>query len=388
MKRMLLIVLAAFYCGCGPQRLDVGSGDAGAPGLPTPASRSTVVVPRQRNLRSLVGDEFHLYWIVDEGGQSEVWRCGKRDCAGTTQSFLRWGNSDLAALQLRGETMYLIGTGSILSCPTAGCDAPNAVVARSLRPTAVAFDDANIYWAEPRDGAIFSCPLAGCDHATAAPVLDARVWELAIDGSNLYWIAPDPKVNALDPVRRTDIVFAPKDGSAAPTTLVIRPGHATSLVVRDGFVTWAMSQESGSIERCPTTGCLDGMPELVADQQSSPYFVTVDRDARIWMNGKGAAKPWSMGGTRIDGPTTVARIVKIVACDLSNCASSIEVLDESYGGDTSAGPWGWMQPQGMVVDSEAIYWIGDVVPVGPQGSQEVTVDASIRRLARGPRGAR
>jgi hypothetical protein len=382
-------MLAALSWNCGGEALDLGGAKPGSPGPATPASRSTVIVSGQRNLRSLVSDDLHLYWIVDEGGGSEVWRCEKQDCAATAQSFLRWGESAIVALQIRGDTMYLIVLGSILSCPTASCAAPSVVVAMMGHPAAVAFDDSNVYWAQPRDRAIFSCPLTGCEHAVAAPVLGADVWDLALEGPHLYWIAPDAtKPTGVAAPHRTDVIFAPKDGSGSPTTLVIRPGHATSLVTRDGFVTWAISKASGSIERCPTTGCSGGTPELIAEQQPSPYFVTVDNGHVIWMNGKSAARHWSMGGNPIEGPTTVPRTVQIVTCELSDCANSIQVLDEASGGDTSAGPWGWMQPRGMVVDAAAIYWIGDLVEVGPQAPQAANIHASIRRLARRPGGAR
>jgi hypothetical protein len=361
MKSALPFVLIALTGGCGGKTLDVGGNDRshGSPdGSPpgTGVDAGSWPVPLQRNARSLRSEGSYLYWIADQDGFSEIRRCEKSAGAGTMSTLMKIPTSSaLSSIEIRGDVIYAVDTLRILSCPVGGCSSPHVVVT-NVNVAAVAIDDFNVYWSQRvldrgsphQKDTIYACPLTGCMQGT--PVLSADASELAVDATSLYWIAGD-----VDYQRKAIAVMsAPKDGSAGPTLLAPQQNLAVSLVLRDGFVYWATSFTLGTVARCPIAGCPSDGPEVFVDHQYFPHFVNPADDFLFWMNRASETLP---SGRRF----------QILGCQLASCATTTEVFDE--GG------------YGMVVDSEAIYWIGDVVQV-PSGSQGPVFDASIRRTER------
>jgi hypothetical protein len=257
-----------------------------------------------------------------------------------------------------------------------GCSSPTVIVT-GVQPVAAAFDESKVYWSQRNDvnSNIYTCPLTGC--AKGTPILATDAIDIAVDATRIYWIVGDVTY----PRSPIAIMSAPKDGSAAPTMLAAHQNQAASLVLRDEFVYWVTSFTVGAVARCPVAGCPSDGPELLSRDQHFPHFVNPDGHALFWMNGASAP----------DKPSSVERPVQIMGCQLSNCASSTEVLDEGLGGGygvRAAATWKSFEavsspPREMVVDSEAIYWMADVVNAGVAGAPlGSVVDVAIRRTER------
>jgi hypothetical protein len=385
MKSALPLVLIALTGGCGGKTLNVGGYDPSrsSPDGSTPATGLDAggwPVALQQNARSLRNDGSFLYWIADESGFGEVRRCEKSACAGTMSTLMKIpASSALSSIEIRGDTIYAVDTLRILSCPVDGCTTPHVVVT-NVNVAAVAFDDFNVYWSQRLFDAgsphqketIYACPLTGCTQGT--PVHSADASELAVDATSLYWIAGD-----VDYQRRPIAVMsAPKDGSAPPRLLAPRQNLAVSLVLRDGFVYWATSFTLGTVARCAIAGCPSDGPELLVDHQYFPHFVNPADDFLFWMSGAPASQP-------------PERPVQILGCQLPSCASTTQSFDEGLGGAYGVriavnvnvrGAAPSLPPSEMVVDSEAIYWIGDVVNAPSSPAQKLAVNAAIRRTER------
>jgi hypothetical protein len=176
-------------------------------------------------------------------------------------------------------------------------------------------------------------------------------WSVAVDATHLYWTTSSADIN---PVA---VMSAPKVEMAKESPIVTGQHLAASLVVRDGFVYWANSYTLGSIQRCPVTGCVDGKPEMLADSQFYPRTLNVDGDVLFWVTGINAPGNNQIGNNQI------------FSCQIGNCAATIEVRDEG-------------NINGMVVDSEAIYWLHVVATTTLPSSQRIVADVSIRRTPR------
>jgi hypothetical protein len=141
--------------------------------------------------------------------------------------------------------------------------------------------------------------------------------------------------------------------------------------MRDGFVYWTTSFTLGAVVRCPIAGCPSDGPELFVDRQYFPRFVHPADDFLFWMNGASAPDTASSPGCP----------VQILGCQLASCTATTELFDEGMGGGYGVRTR-LLPPSEMVVDSQAIYWIGDVVNAGPSPPLWSAVDVSIRRTAR------
>jgi hypothetical protein len=383
MKSALPFVFIALTVACGGKTLDIGGYDPSqrSPDGSTPATvgdAGSWPVPLQRNARSLRSERSHLYWIADQSGFSEIRRCEKSACATTISTLVKIPTtSALSSMEIRGDTIYAVDTLRILSCPVGGCSTPHVVVA-NVNVAAVAFDDSHVYWSQREldpgsphgKDTIYACPLTGCMQGT--PVLSADASELAVDASSLYWLAGD-----VDYQRKTIAVMsALKDGSAAPTLLASQQNLAVSLVLRDGFVYWATSFTLGTVARCPIAGCPSDGPELFVDHQYFPHFVNPADDFLFWMNGAPVS-------------SQPERAIQILGCQLPSCTSTTQLIDEGEGGGYGVraaanfrGELPSLPPSEMVVDSEAIYWIGDVVNASASTWPAWAIDVSIRRTER------
>ena len=331
-------------------------------------------VPGQRNARSLRSDGAYLYWMVDEGDNSVIKRCEKRDCGGTQTSFARFTFAGHLGLEIRGDTLYAVTKQAILRCAVADCREPKALIS-SIAPDAVAFDDDNVYWSPRVEAKIFACSLRECATPRLLVTTGTPARELAADETQLFWNASE--TSYIDPP--TAVFSMPKDGSSPPRQIAARQNKAASLVVRDGFVYWATSFTLGAVARCPLAGCPNGEPEVLAERQHYPRFVEPDGDALFWMNG--ASAPDSSNGDRP---------VQLLHCRLPNCSASTEVLDEGRGGgfgvraDDWRASWVALPAREMVVDSDAVYWFGDIVNAVPSPPAGSPIDAALRRTERRP----
>jgi len=383
MTRMPALLFATLLGACGGHTLDLGGAQPDASKTDSvpdahsvPDARAEVAswpVPAQPNARSLHSLGPHLYWMATEATTSEIRRCEKSDC-GNTQTTLTRINGEIMGFEIRGDTIYGATLTSIFSCPIDDCTKVNTIVA-GIAPRGLAVDETNVYWSEWfGDKNLYMWALDGPQRSPSIALIGAAPLELAIDGSRIYWtVQGSPSVGTIA------VMSAPKGNLGAATTIAADQNQAAALTLHGGYVYWTTSYALGTVVRCPITGCAGGAPEVLAERQPYPHFLQTDGDFVFWMNGPKAP----------DTSPSRERPVQILGCQLPNCASSIEVLDEGLGGGFGAranATWGGIQgalpAKELVADEKAIYWFGDVVNASTITATGARVDASVRRTER------
>ena len=366
MRRTLAYALFALGAGCSGKALDLG----GVPGPSldgSPSGDGSILgswpVTDQRNPRSLRSEGPHLYWIADRAAGCAIVRCDKNDCAKTLVPVVQVESAGLWGIEVRRDVLYAADSTSIFSCSTIGCSKLRVVVA-DAEASAVAFDDINVYWSRRGKSAIYSCSLdAACQQINVVEGSDRTdAVELAVNEATLYWIQTEDAY----PQNPGSVRTVAKDGSGAWATFAGVQNQAASLAVRNGFVYWATSFSLGTIARCPSAGCSGG-PEILARSQYFPHFVDPAGDMIFWMN----------GSTLPEDP----RSVEVLGCRAADCTATLEVLDQGLGASIGARSRTFPSRE-LVVDDDAIYWIGDIVNVAPMVDGGVAVVGSIRRTAR------
>jgi hypothetical protein len=366
--RWAALLVTALVSGCGAKSLDIGEqnagGSAGAGGGPpdTPPDGSTAIITHQRGAMWLTSEREHLYWEVREGTLAEIRRCEKVDCAGTVASVVQLPIG-AAIIAVRGQTLYLATGGFVGSCAVTGCGTPVRVV-ENAHPAQAVIDDSRVYWAQPTDTAILTCPLTGCEKANDAVVAGVFAVALAVDDKNIYFATIENT-----PATR-ELFFAPKDGSAAPTSMAKGVGNIDRLRVDGGFLYWNILSPKGQIGRCPVAGCSSAGPEILIDGQAYPRFINIDGDILVWMSEADANSRAS----------SVERTIEIRSCQLSNCAATVEVRAKGRGGGLDLRNASSIPPQ-LALDAQAFYWVGDIVAINPDAAL-FAFDSSIRRMAR------
>jgi hypothetical protein len=378
MKKKWWLLFAIWMPACGGKVLDIG-GPSGSGGSGGGGDTGSWPITGQRNARALKSIGPHLYWIADDSTQHVLRRCEKTRCSSTVTAIARPRYEHLMGFEIVGETLYLVTPGSIVHCPLADCRETRQLVF-GIQPLAVAFDDSNVYWAQPTPGStrylenrIFQCALSGCKEPVPTPFAGTRITDLLVDEERLYWISGTSDV-------AQEISSGKKAETAPVTVLAARQNQVASFALHGGFVYWTTSMIVGAVARCPVTGCGADGPEVLIDRQSYPHFVVPTNEGLTWMNG-----PRASGSLGLP--------IEIRSCLWPDCSSTITVLDQGtgsgYGVRASSNISGvdmGLPPREMAVDDEAIYWFGDVVDLAP-GNPDLPdeVAASLRRTEKSPR---
>jgi hypothetical protein len=160
-------------------------------------------------------------------------RCDKAGC--TQQGSTKLTDADLgvATMVVHGADVFWSDRihGAILKCAITGCPKPTIVADSPTYPTAIAVDDASVYWTnQSPDGSVTKVPLAGGPITVLADHL-AYPTGIATDGENVYWT----------------------------------------------------NQEGGSLMKCAVGGC-GGSPETIVSGQPYPTALAVRGDAVFWIN--------------------------------------------------------------------------------------------------------
>jgi hypothetical protein len=366
-RALAICMLLGLTAGCGGKPLDLG-GIPRSDGGWSPGTHSTAIITHQRNAASLHSEGSHLYWTTYDGMSGdrayEICRCHKDDCAATRQSLFQ--TRDAGRLLIRNGRAYFRHNGGIVGCHVDDCSAPTVIIARASGAPSVV-DDLHVYWWSIQDNALLSCPLTGCDEPSVAVARVGPIIDAAVDDAHFFWTVWESATNQ-------GIRSAPKYGTPLTSgNQVIAQPVISSFILDDGFAYWGQNLSNAKVARTRKTipNLLEPHTQILASGQHYPHALALDYDVLYWMN---ESLPEAQLGK-------VERPVKIMSCILPTCETSIEVLDEAAGGSLATPLDTYLGGGMLVVDAEAIYYIGDVATVGPSPN---LVEASIRRLQRRP----
>jgi hypothetical protein len=215
-------------------------------------------------------------------------------------------------------TNYADPGGAVMTCPTSGCALPTAVAPLVALPVYPWVDGTQLYFTSYSGNDVERCTLPGClDRAPIGTVpgahtmfvADGRVWvtgyigtgslaSMQIDGGDPFIHrsnAPNARgvfVTATDlwmTIEGDDAVLrCPKTGTCdgvAPFAFGVGP---VTVAVDGGYVYWTnyanAAAGTGSVARCPVTGCTTGGAEYIAIAQDGPWALAFDDRWVYWTN--------------------------------------------------------------------------------------------------------
>ncbi|HEY5372681.1 MAG TPA: hypothetical protein VIK01_03305 [Polyangiaceae bacterium] len=337
----------------------------------TSSSDPTVLAVINERVSAIVVDAQRIYWLGSVGGSfGTLHSCEKQNCVGSLVTYGTAGNATLGSpigvIGVAGGQVYwweleADNNGIALkACELSGCEHGARTVASHVVETgAAAFsaDYAYVVTGYTLPGAMLRIPLTGNDaqpeqvFATGGSEIGVGcstcdMTSLAVQGDYLYWQGLAGQGNANSTINRARV-----DGGGEVEVLAdhLGIGSPASLTLDASYVYWSDGLLSGSIVRCPLTGCV-GAPESLVGPVRLPTTVRVDGPNLYWQQA-----------------TTASGLV-ISSCALATCAPSQPI---ARGVDDTAV---------LAIDDEYLYTATTDQKVEPGDLDWTNPSASIRRI--------
>jgi hypothetical protein len=258
----------------------------------------------------LATDGNELYWTDDaniltgammtsQNAGGSVWEGGfdggTTDCSGAYCFYVR----DLPApygIAVQGSNMFFTTTGtpnmsgggclatswvgSVLACPTTGCDVsncatsggPNVIAQNQTQLASVAADSKNVYWADFGGKEVRFCPQPSCTGGVKPFASGlAGPWDVISNGTTVYF--SDRAGGAL--------YSCPTTGCGVNPTMLASGLDDPFLLATDGTTLYATLYKAGQIIACTLPSCAGG-PTVVASGLHAPYGITTDSTYVYW----------------------------------------------------------------------------------------------------------
>ncbi|HEY4106382.1 MAG TPA: hypothetical protein VGM44_20925 [Polyangiaceae bacterium] len=298
MVRSFCVGCALLVSGCGSKTLSLD-----ADGVVTPSADPSVVGSVHEDIGQLAVDDTRLYWLaVDrENGVANtnctLRACDKLNCAASLRTIAPRKSFGALGFGVVGNEIYSFQAldGDFGASPSAALVATDlgTGVARTLatdvfhmnqfvyRGTA-AYDTDAVYFSIPDPASaqneIESISAPSGDSRNVVVMLGSeQIITIATHDDYLYWL--QSPMQGLASLRRiikkgTGTLELLADGLEV-TKLPDQFGPFSALAFDENDVYWAENTLSGSIDRCPLSGC-SGAPEVLAAPVRAPTAIAID----------------------------------------------------------------------------------------------------------------
>jgi hypothetical protein len=146
----------------------------------------TTLATDPTNLSGVAIDATSIYWAETQLGN--IIQCPLGGCTSFVPlaSFTPY---QFTKLDIANDTVFWSTDGEILSCATSGCGGtPQVFATGQANAYAVAHDATNLYWTLfDASGSVLSCPLAGCSTPTVLATMQIQPTSVAVDDISVYW---------------------------------------------------------------------------------------------------------------------------------------------------------------------------------------------------------
>jgi streptogramin lyase len=279
--------------------------------------------------QGLAIDATNIYW-TNTNTVGRVSTCPLAGCNGAP-TVLATGQAAPNAVIAIGEDVFWTNySGStLMRCARTGCNQTPAVHTTMSPLTAgfgrLATDGALLFFTDGGNGKVHSCPLGACagTHATLAS-FQQNPWGIAVDETSIYWV---------NDALTGSVEKCPKSGcganNALRVTLAPNQNQARTLAIDETYVYWTATA-GGTVARCAKTGC-NGVANVLVSALQSPHGIAVDA-THVYFTERGTVN-------------AIKRVPK--------SGGTVEVF-----ADAQAAPFN------VVVDQKAVYWTNWVSPNG------------------------
>ncbi len=294
-RAALLFLSCAVALACGRRTVELST-----PPHVAPSADPTIVGSINEQVGWLTVDGERLYWSgryadfsPDSGGTgAALHSCSKNRCSETVVTYDASTLDTRSGFSVQGADIYWMQLRSwqnassyqLVTCPVTGCDGAARVIYVSqmgdLRT--VAFGPAAAYFSGFMDGTVISrIPFSGGADPQAVARSTDEIQSLAVNGEYLYSLgssmtgivnlrrARTDGSSPLEPIASNlKILFAAQEPNAALSPYV-------DLAFDDTYVYWTSNTLSGSIQRCPLSGCVNS-PEILTPPTRAPTALHLD----------------------------------------------------------------------------------------------------------------
>ena len=182
------------------------------------------------------------------------------------------------AVAAEGLDVFILeaGAGRVRRCGSlSGCGSAPALVASAPATGPAALGPTRIYWtALPPVNAVYAAPRGGAPAGALAPLASAQANPTAIatDDARVYWTALDDGA----------VRACPLDGCAGRPIDVATGQAGPSGLASDGTHLYWANAAAGTVVRCPAAGCGAAGPTTLARGLAGPSAVALDA-AAVWV---------------------------------------------------------------------------------------------------------
>jgi hypothetical protein len=294
MFRELRISTAFLVLGCS------SSVELSAPPRLTASSDPTVLAVVNERVSAIAVDEQRIYWLGSVDGYEgyrggTLHSCEKQNCVGSLVTYSA-GDSNLGSRfgLVGGQIYWLEGSApganviaKLHACDVSGCgNGARTVASNIVQPNALAFDSEHAYVSVVPES-VLRFPLSGNDAQPDTVLATSGGFaSLEVAGGYLYWLGWPSGAG------RAAVLRSRTDGTGNVETvaenLSVYQGAFSSLqntlAVDATYAYWSDGLLSGSVARCPVTGCTGG-PEPVVGPIRLPTTLLLDGPTLYWQQG-------------------------------------------------------------------------------------------------------
>jgi hypothetical protein len=279
----VLLTLAPALLACSASRVDLDDSLVDLDDLLIEASSEPdVLAVVHERVQSMAVDEQRLYWFGSrlprrplEPGHF-LRSCEKRNCAATLVTYDAPPHRVYDDFYVSGGNVHWYrwnASGELLACPIAGCSGSPRTLAKGLSFGATAFDDDRFYFSNALS--LYSLSLS--QPGPPQPIASLNATMLLIHEAYAYGLVGDSPLDEQPP--DASLVRARKDSASNVETIaddvMFSPSRNFGFTVDTSSIYWTNNQLTGSINRCPLTGCSGGS-DVVIGSLRGPQNLQID----------------------------------------------------------------------------------------------------------------
>lgn len=224
----------------------------------------TLVADAQSHVDALAIDGASVYWTQRglHGVRSAIRKCGRDGCVQPREVFDYGRGGGPTALAVDDDGVYWADSEdrALERCPVDGCGgtAPEVLARARVPPGGLTIAQGILYWTND-DGSVMKCPSRGCDAApTTLGAALGHPAEVAVEGAKVIWVNHRVASDAAGD-QTSEILSCPVSGCAGSPEVLVRTDLVIGTVASHaGSIYWTErgGGDGDAVRTCAIEHCL------------------------------------------------------------------------------------------------------------------------------------